>query len=223
MTITPNGGRLDALDVLRGLAVAGMILVVSPGDWGFAYEPLRHADWDGWRLADMVFPTFLFSVGVALGLSLPRPFAAADRRPFWTRVLRRVALLILLGLALETTYILCLALGSGGPGVGDLAHMRLPGVLQRIALCYLLAVVAVVATGRGESDMLRVSPRAIGVVIVAVLIGYWLLMTLAPVARSWRRSAGPGGQSGGLHRPGGLHPLAPVAAGMGRVGRAAGL
>lgn len=181
MTITPQGGRLDALDVLRGLAVAGMILVVSPGDWAFAYPPLLHADWDGWTAADMVFPTFLFSVGLALGLSLPRPFAGPDRRQLWTRVARRVALLILLGLALETTYILCLALGSGGPGVGDLAHMRLPGVLQRIALCYLLAVIAVVATGRREPGVLSINARAIGLAIAAILVGYWLLMTFVPV------------------------------------------
>lgn len=180
MLIAPQGSRLDALDVLRGLAVAGMILVVSPGDWAAAFAPLRHAEWDGWSLADMVFPTFLFSVGLALGLSLPRPFAGSDQRALWLRVARRVCLLILLGLALELTYIATLALGSGGPGVADLAHMRLPGVLQRIALCYLLAVVAVVATG-GRSGQLKVAPRAIGLIIVAVLIGYWLLMTFVPV------------------------------------------
>jgi predicted acyltransferase len=122
------GERFDALDILRGLAVAGMILVTSPGDWASAYPPLLHADWDGATLADMVFPTFLFSVGLALGLSLPRPFAPADRSTLWARVGRRVVLLIVLGLLLETTYIAALALGGGGPGVADLAHMRLPGI-----------------------------------------------------------------------------------------------
>lgn len=181
MTTTPQAGRLDALDVLRGLAVAGMILVVSPGDWAFAYPPLLHADWDGWTLADMVFPTFLFSVGLALSLSFPKALGPGEQRVFWTRVARRVGLLILIGLALETTYILCLALGSGGPGVADLGHMRLPGVLQRIALCYLLAVVAVVATGRREPGFVSIRPRAIGVIIAAILVGYWLAMTFVPV------------------------------------------
>ena len=75
-----EGERLTALDVLRGLAVAGMILVVSPGDWGMTWSGLQHAAWDGWRLADMVFPTFLFSVGLAIALSFPRTFDLAARR-----------------------------------------------------------------------------------------------------------------------------------------------
>ncbi|RYI92072.1 MAG: DUF1624 domain-containing protein, partial [Acetobacteraceae bacterium] len=181
MVMTHQAGRLDALDVLRGLAVAGMILVVSPGDWAFAYAPLRHADWDGWTLADMVFPTFLFSVGLAVSLAFPKTFGPGERRAFWIKAARRVGLLILIGLLLETTYILCLALGSGGPGVADLGHMRLPGVLQRIALCYLLAVVAVMATGRREPGAVSIRPRAIGLVIAAILLGYWLLMSFVPV------------------------------------------
>ena len=73
-------GRLASLDVLRGLAVAGMILVVTPGDWGAAYPQLQHAEWNGWTLADMVFPTFLFSVGFGLALSFPRPWLTATER-----------------------------------------------------------------------------------------------------------------------------------------------
>ncbi|MDG2534622.1 DUF5009 domain-containing protein [Sphingomonas sp. HITSZ_GF] len=171
------------LDVLRGLAVAGMILVVSPGDWGAAYAPLRHAEWDGWTLADMVFPTFLFSVGAALGLSFPRPFADSEtRRAFWLRVGRRVAALILLGLVVEASYNLYLGIGGGGPGHPGLENVRLPGVLQRIALCYLLGVVAIVATGRRD-DMGRLNVRAadLGCTIAAVLIGYWALLMFVPV------------------------------------------
>ena len=98
--------RLVALDVLRGLAVAGMVLVVSPGDWGQAYPQLQHASWNGATLADMVFPTFLFSVGLALGLSFPRRMEmASEQRLFWTRLFRRTVLLILLGLFVEATYV----------------------------------------------------------------------------------------------------------------------
>lgn len=176
-----EGERLIALDVLRGLAVAGMILVVSPGDWGMTWSGLQHAAWDGWRLADMVFPTFLFSVGLAIALSFPRAFDLAARRLFWLRVGRRVLLLIVLGLALEATYNLSLALGGGGPGQADLGHLRLPGVLQRIALCYGLAVLAVVATGRMATQRISLRPAPVAVVIVTVLIGYWLLLTFTPV------------------------------------------
>ena len=175
-----TGERLAALDVLRGLAVAGMILVVSPGDWGMAWTWLQHAEWDGWHMADMVFPTFLFSVGVAVALSLPREVDAA----FWTRVERRVLLLIALGLALEATYNLTLALGSGGPGQSDLGHLRLPGVLQRIGLCYGVAVVAVVATGRWTAGRVSLRPGVVGAVIVAILIGYWLLLTFVGGGRT---------------------------------------
>ena len=70
--------RLVALDALRGLAVAGMILANSPGSWTEIYEQLDHAPWHGFTATDMIFPTFLFSVGVAVALSFPRPFSDAD-------------------------------------------------------------------------------------------------------------------------------------------------
>ncbi|RZJ44788.1 MAG: DUF1624 domain-containing protein [Brevundimonas sp.] len=172
--------RLTALDVLRGLAVAGMILVVSPGDWGMAWTWLQHAEWDGWHLADMVFPTFLFSVGVSVALSFPRDVDGA----FWTRVARRVLLLIALGLALEATNNLAIALGSGAAGQADLGHLRLPGVLQRIGLCYGLAVLAVVATGRWTAERVSLKPGAVGAVIAVILISYWLLLTFVGGGRT---------------------------------------
>lgn len=83
--------RILDLDVLRGLAVAGMIVVTSPGDWDRAYAPLKHAAWNGWTLTDMVFPMFLCSVGMALGLSFPRSLETPEARSqFWLRVGRRV-------------------------------------------------------------------------------------------------------------------------------------
>ena len=177
-----GSGRLVSLDVLRGLAVAGMILVVSPGDWGAAYPQLQHAEWDGWTLADMVFPTFLFSIGAALGLSFPLPWRTAeDRRLFWRRALRRAGLLVLLGLALEATYNWEL-LYTGGPlGRPSLAYLRIPGVLQRIALCYLLAVAALLAASARDTDgRATLRPGAIALAAAAMLLGYWATLTFVP-------------------------------------------
>ena len=175
--------RLDPLDVLRGLAVAGMILVVSPGDWSQAYAQLQHASWNGATLADMVFPTFLFSVGTALGLSFPRRMETADaRRLFWTRLFRRTAALILLGLFVEATYVWAIAAGAPYPGGPGLAHIRIPGILQRIGLCYALAGILVVGTARrGPDGLTTINPVAIVGSIATILIGYWLLLALVPV------------------------------------------
>lgn len=174
--------RLISLDVLRGLAVAGMILVVSPGDWGAAYHQLQHADWNGWTLADMVFPTFLFSVGIALGLSFPRAWqTSADRQLFWRRIMRRTALLILLGLALEATYNWALVYTGSPLGRPSLAYLRIPGILQRIALCYLLAAAVLILTARSTDDgRAALRPLAIATLIGAILLGYWALLRFVP-------------------------------------------
>ena len=92
----PNRKRVEALDLLRGFAVAGMIIVVSPGNWSVTYAPLEHAEWNGWTPADLVFPTFLFCVGMAWALSFPR--RREDIPAVWRRTFRRTALLILIGL-----------------------------------------------------------------------------------------------------------------------------
>jgi predicted acyltransferase len=166
-----DGGRIVALDVLRGLAVAGMILVTSPGSWDRAYAPLKHAAWQGWTPADLVFPTFLFCVGVAIGLSVPRLRIGEGRSAaLWIKVARRTALLILLGLVLN-------ALPSF-----DLAHLRIPGVLQRIGLCYALASAICILPARAQADG-RLGLK-LGVVVLAVaglLVGYWALLTFTPV------------------------------------------
>lgn len=175
--------RFLPLDLLRGLAVAGMILVTSPGDWAAAYAPLRHAEWDGWTLADMVFPAFLFSVGVALGLSFPRPLATPEEgRRYRRRVARRVAALIGLGLALEATHTLAVALGAPHLGGAGLENMRLPGILQRIALCYAIAsaVMAWTAQQLGD-DRAEVSVRGMAAAIAVLLVSYWAAMLLVPV------------------------------------------
>ncbi|WP_420138723.1 acyltransferase family protein [Sphingomonas sp.] len=162
--------RVIALDALRGLAVAGMILSTSPGSWSFLYEQLDHAAWNGFTATDMVFPTFLFSVGTAVGLSFPRALSDADRARSWSRLLRRTLALIALGLALNL-------LGSL-----SLTEWRLPGILQRIALCYAIGAGLVLATARRRGDGLAtINLAAIGAAIILLLVSYWALLTFVPV------------------------------------------
>ena len=185
-----NTGRLTALDVLRGVAVAGMIVVNSPGDWGHAYAPLKHADWNGWTPTDMVFPMFLFGVGLALGLSFPRALGEREaRNKLWLRVGRRVIALILLGLFLNWASLLPAVLSGPTPGADAHLGLRLPGVPQRIALCYLAAVVLVLATGRkDEQGRTALNAPALAVAGVASLVIYWALLRFVPVP-----GFGPGG------------------------------
>ncbi len=170
MASNNGGGRIVALDLLRGLAVAGMIVVVSPGSWSEVYAPLAHAAWHGWTPADLVFPTFLFCVGMAVGLSIPR-LTPGDRAsaPFWIKVARRTAMLILLGLLLNAL-----------PHF-DLAHLRLPGILQRIGLCYALGVAICVLAAPRAGSRLRFSFTAVSVAAVALLAIYWALLVFVPV------------------------------------------
>ncbi|KSB88367.1 hypothetical protein AS593_02885 [Caulobacter vibrioides] len=170
MASNKGGGRIVALDLLRGLAVAGMIVVVSPGSWSQVYAPLAHAAWHGWTPADLVFPTFLFCVGMAVGLSVPR-LTPGDRASagFWLKVARRTALLILLGLLLNAL-----------PKF-DFAHLRLPGILQRIGLCYALGVAICVLAAPRAGSRLKFSFVADGVAAFVLLAIYWALLAFVPV------------------------------------------
>jgi predicted acyltransferase len=114
-----TGQRLISLDVFRGLTMAGMVIVNNPGDWGNVYAPLLHAEWHGWTPTDLIFPFFLFIVGVSITLS--RKAASGSS------ILRRAAIIFALGLFL-----------AGYPRF-DIGRWRIPGVLQRIAVCYLAA------------------------------------------------------------------------------------
>jgi predicted acyltransferase len=127
--------RLVSLDAFRGAAIAAMILVNNPGKWSKVYAQLRHAQWNGWTLADCVFPFFLFIVGVAIVFSLGkrRESTYPGGQPL-LRILRRTCILFALGLLL-----------NGFPDY-DLSDLRIPGVLQRIAICYLIASVIVLKT-----------------------------------------------------------------------------
>ncbi|MEL7484456.1 MAG: DUF5009 domain-containing protein, partial [Planctomycetota bacterium] len=125
------GPRLSSLDAFRGATIAAMLLVNNPGSWSHVYAPLRHAEWHGWTPTDLIFPFFLFIVGAAMAWSLGR-YDRQLSQAFIERVLRRVSLLLGLGLLL-----------NGFPQF-DLASLRLPGVLQRIGLVYMIAAPLIV-------------------------------------------------------------------------------
>jgi predicted acyltransferase len=153
-------GRMLSLDVFRGMTIAGMILVNNPGDWGAIHSPLEHAAWNGWTPTDLVFPSFLFIVGVAVTLALSRRAATAgSRRDLYLKIVRRSLIIFALGLVL-----------AGFPRY-DLSTIRIPGVLQRIAVCYLCASVIFLNTDRRKQIYIA----------AALLLVYWALMTLVPV------------------------------------------
>jgi predicted acyltransferase len=157
---TPATGRMVSLDVFRGITIAGMILVNNPGTWETIYDPLEHAAWHGLTPTDLVFPFFLFIVGVSITLALARRAeAGGTQRDLYLKILRRSAIIFGLGLVL-----------AGFPDY-DLATIRIPGVLQRIAVCYLFASIIFLKTGW----------KAQAAITAALLLAYWPLMTLVPV------------------------------------------
>ena len=153
-------GRLTSLDAFRGLTIAGMILVNNPGSWSFVYPPLRHAEWHGWTPTDLIFPFFLFIVGVAMAFSLvARLESGDDRSAIFLKVLKRSLIIIGIGLFLNAF-----------PRF-DILDMRYPGVLQRIGIVYFFASVIAMKTDiRGQA-----------VTAGLLLFVYWALMVLVPV------------------------------------------
>ncbi|MBK8703208.1 MAG: DUF5009 domain-containing protein [Saprospiraceae bacterium] len=152
--------RLLALDVFRGITIAGMILVNNPGNWGTTYAPLLHAEWHGCTPTDWIFPFFLFIVGVAIPLALGRRKAeGADQKALMLKILRRTLAIFGIGLLLHLI-----------PGF-DFAGLRIPGVLQRIALVYgACSIIFLITDWKGQ-----VWTGA------GLLLLYWILMTLVPV------------------------------------------
>ncbi|HET8532240.1 MAG TPA: heparan-alpha-glucosaminide N-acetyltransferase domain-containing protein, partial [Methylomirabilota bacterium] len=169
--------RLVSVDVLRGLTVAAMVLVNNPGSWRHVYWPLRHAEWHGFTPTDMVFPFFLFIVGVSIPLALG-PRLEQGGRGLVGRILRRSATIFALGLLLHALPFF------------HLASLRIPGVLQRIAVCYLLAALLFVLTGAAGW-------RLQAGVAAALLVGYWLLMTRVPPPGGVAGDLSPGGSLAG--------------------------
>jgi predicted acyltransferase len=150
----PDGkpARLGALDAFRGLTMAAMVVVNNPGSWGHVYGPLRHAPWDGCTPTDLIFPFFLFIVGVSMAFARPPGVGLSA----YGRVARRAGVLLFLGLLLNAF-----------PAF-DFANLRLTGVLQRIGVCYALAAVLA----------MHVSLRWQVVVGGVVLVGYGVLLAV---------------------------------------------
>ena len=181
--------RLLSLDVFRGLTVAGMLLVNDPGTWSAIYPPLEHAPWHGWTPTDLIFPFFLFIVGITTTLSLDgRRARGDDEGEIRKQIFRRGALIFLVGFLLNGFPFFT---WSNVPGVADptflqrvvdrLHHWRIMGVLQRIGLAYMFS--ALLTQGA--------SLRRIIVVTGSLLLGYWIAMTMLPVP-------GTGGTLGGM-------------------------
>src|SRR5215472_3819285 len=154
--------RLISLDVFRGITIAAMILVNDPGSWSAVYPPLLHAEWNGWTPTDLVFPFFLFIMGTAMEFSFTsRREGARHSSPnsMMLHVLYRSAIIFALGLFLHIFPFY------------PWHRIRIMGVLQRIAVCYLFA--GLIA--------LKTTVKSRMAVIAALLFGYWALMMLVPV------------------------------------------
>ena len=155
--------RLLSLDVFRGLTIAGMLLVNDPGSWGAIYPPLEHSAWNGWTPTDVIFPFFLFIVGVTTHLSLTsrRAHGATDRE-IVLQILRRGGIIILLG---------WLMAGFPYYPLTRITEIRFGGVLPRIGVCYIL----------GASLTMKTTLKQQVVILAVLLYGYWFLQTLVPV------------------------------------------
>ena len=148
------------MDAFRGLTIAGMILVNNPGSWKYVYAPLRHAEWHGWTPTDLVFPFFLFIVGVSISLSFSSRLGQnAGGRNLYLKIVKRTLILFALGLLLALI-----------PRF-NFSTLRIPGVLQRIALCYMFSSLL----------FLKLKTRGRVIMIFSLLASYWIVMKLVPV------------------------------------------
>jgi predicted acyltransferase len=153
--------RLSSLDIFRGVTIAAMVLVNDPGDWGSIYSPLRHSQWNGWTPTDLVFPFFLFIVGVSLVFSFSaRRNRGKSRAALMAHILRRGVILFALGVLI-----------NGFPNRYNTATLRIEGVLQRIALCYVIASILYLCCG----------PKVRWAAVFVCLAGYWIVMRYLPV------------------------------------------
>jgi predicted acyltransferase len=159
--------RLLSLDAFRGFTIAGMILVNNPGSWNHIYPQLEHAEWSGWTFTDWIFPFFLWIVGVAMTFSFDARKSHGDSNTkLIVNVLRRSAIIFGLGLVLAS-----FPFGLLWGHTLDLSTLRIPGVLQRIAVCYFL----------GSFVYLYTSTRTQIYTIGGLFLAYALLMFYFPV------------------------------------------
>jgi len=158
--------RLLSLDVFRGITIAGMVLVNNPGTWSAIYPPLEHAEWNGATPTDFIFPFFLFIVGVSITLALGKRVetgGGADRE-LHLKILKRAVVIFLLGLFLAAFPFYNFTREQWL----DVSNLRIMGVLQRIAVCYLCAALIFVHTNWKQQ----------AIIAAVLLLIYWALMTL---------------------------------------------
>lgn len=152
--------RLISLDVFRGITVAAMILVNNPGSWGYIYAPLEHAAWNGCTPTDLIFPFFLFIVGVSIAYALSsKKLDLTAHNQLILSALKRAAILFGLGLFLSLFPLF------------DFSVVRILGVLQRIGIVFFVCAVIYIKT----------NPKTQLRIMIGVLLAYWALMTLIPV------------------------------------------
>jgi predicted acyltransferase len=183
----PAQNRLTSLDVFRGATVAAMLLVNNPGSWSAIYPPLEHAEWHGWTPTDLIFPFFLFIVGVTTELSAAvRRERGATTRDLLLHTLRRGSIIFLLGVLLNAFpfYTWGKVEGIADPTLLQriqhrFANLRYLGVLQRIGLVYLVSTPLI----------LRLRTRTLLWLGTAILLGYWALLTIVPLPDGRKGSA----------------------------------
>ena len=171
--LPPASERLVALDVFRGATIAGMLLVNNPGG-PLSYTPLDHAEWSGWTPTDLIFPFFLFIVGVTTYLSL-RKRPPNEMVP---KIIRRGLMIFLTGLLLNwfPYFWWGKIAGNADPSFWDrivyrVEHLRYLGVLQRIGIAYMAAALLTLRTTKKQQIA----------IVTALLIGYWMILMLVPV------------------------------------------
>ena len=175
----PVRQRLLSLDVFRGLTVAGMLLVNNPGTWSAIFPPLEHAEWNGWTPTDLIFPFFLFIVGITTHLSLSaRRARGDDDHALVKQILRRGIIIYLLGFAMAMfpfyQWGVIQSLPNATPWdriLYRIEHVRILGVLPRIAIVYICAALLTLKTNLRQQI----------IIIASLLFGYWFAMTLIPV------------------------------------------
>lgn len=155
-----SGKRLLALDVLRGITIAGMIMVNNPGSWSYVYAPLQHAPWIGLTPTDLVFPFFMFIMGISTYISL-RKYNFEFSRSAALKILKRTVVIFAIGLGISWFSLLCRT-GEVFP----FDHIRILGVMQRLALCY--GATAIIA--------LVMKHKYIPYLIAFLLIGYFIIL-----------------------------------------------
>jgi predicted acyltransferase len=151
--------RLTSLDAMRGFTIAAMILVNYPGSWKFIYDPLEHVEWNGLTPTDLIFPFFLFIVGVSIALSFTKLLEKGSlKKELYKKIIFRALKIFAVGIFLSLI-----------PNF-DFYHIRFAGVLQRISIVFLVC----------SFVFLNTSFKAQVWMGVITLIGYWLVMTLIP-------------------------------------------